>query len=652
MIDLRTDNPEALAWQTTRTGEALDALHAYAGYEALRARVLHYADAGRRWTPVKAGGRRFQLAQAGPGEELPLITVRDSIDSAPRVLVDLNDHQEADGPRMGHAWFSPSPDGRVVAYAVAAEGTEVNQVFLVDAARGERLPDLVPWNVFFEPSWLPDSSGFWCVTREIDATSVSTPVRRFLLGEPASDWTAPLPEGLLFPRPQVSKDGHHVAIATGNTELRVDALITKDLQVVPFLQGVPGAFRGVIDGDAFLAITDHEAPRGRVVSIPLDSSSDPSTWTEVLPESADVLVDFALMEGDMVVASLRECSVVLEVVDAAGARTTVPLPGRGGAGAQVERVAYPMLPVFTRGTDEIAFLYSDMATAPGVYRYLLDERRLECLEAPSLALDDVTVSYITAISTDGVEVPAHVIHRSDLDLSQPHPTFLWAYGGFHIADLPAYIGGHGAWVEAGGIHVMAHPRGGSAFGTEWWKAGRRERKQNTFDDFYAVAEKLIDLGWTSSRQLAIYGGSNGGLLTAVALTQRPELWAAVVSDVPATDLLNMQLSPLMYAICRDEYGDPLLPEERPWLEAIDPLAKAQPAAYPATLAIAGANDPRCPASQARLLADAIGRAQTGPAPVLLRIHADRGPGAAGVHAAADRLTAILAFCAQHTGLDL
>ena len=653
MQDLRTDSDESIAWQEARTAEAVTHLRDVPGYEPLGEAVLRHLDAGKRWVPVKAGGRWFQLAPVSAQAELPALTVRNAIDGPPRVLVDPNTHRLPDGPPVGMPWFVPSPDGTTVVYAITIEGTEVNEIFLVDVATGEPLPDKVPWNVFLAPSWLPDSSGFWCMLREITATSVSMPIRRFLLGQPASEWSAPLPETLMFARPEVSQDGHYVAIATGNTEMRIDALITKDLQVVPFLEGIPGAFRGVIADESFLALTDHGAPRGRIVRIPLDTSTDPRTWTEVLPESEDVLTDIAVIGQRLVVASLRECSAALDVIDLpSGQRTAVPLPGIGGIGVEAERVAYPMLPAFVRGDDEIGFIYSDPATGPAVYRYLLDEQRLERLQEPGLTLHSLAVSYITALSADGVEVPAHVIHRADLDLSRPHPTFLWAYGGFHVADLPAFLGGHAAWVQAGGIHVMAHPRGSSAFGTDWWKAGRRQHKRNTFNDFYAVAEKLIALGWTTSPQLAIYGGSNGGLLTAVAVTQRPELWGAVVSDVPATDLLNMHLNPLMYAICRDEYGDALVPDELPWIQAYDPIANAKPANYPATLVVAGANDPRCPTNQARLLADAVGRAQTGPAPILLRVHADQGHGAPGLHESAARLTEILAFCAKHTGLSL
>ena len=653
MTDLRTDNPDAVAWQTERTAETLAALHAIDGYEAFGASVLRYADAAQLWTPVRAGKLWFQQRRPDPDADLPVITVRDSVAGTPRVLVDFNDHAVDDGPVISPGWVSPSPDGTVLAYSITAEGTEVNEVYLVDVATGDRLPDELPWNVIAAPSWLPDSSGFWCLVNDITPDAVHMVIRRFILGEPASSWTAPLPDDAQFPQPKVAKDGQSVAITTGNTELRVDYVITKDLQVKRLLVGVPGMFRGAVSDDTLYALTDNGAPRGRIVGIPLDTSTDLSSWTELLPESSDTITDFEIIDDTLVVSRLRDCAAVIDVIDlSTGISTEIPLPGRGGAGTLLERVFHPGLPVFTRGSDEISFIYSDPATAPAIYRYGLDDRRLECLEAPATALPDVTVSYITAVSADGIEIPAHVIHRADLDLSRAHPTLLYGYGGFQLAELPAYVNGYAAWIEVGGIYVVSHLRGGGEFGAHWWRDGRRERKQNTFNDFYAVAEKLLELGWTSRAQLAIYGASNGGLLAAVALTQRPDLWAAVVSDVPAVDLLNLDRYPFMYAIGREEYGDPRIAHERAWLAEFDPVANAKAAHYPATLVVAGANDPRCPAGQARLLVDTVRCAQTGDAPILLRVHAEQGHGTFRAADAARRLTEILAFCAEHTGLAL
>lgn len=652
-LDLYDDSPAVVAWQEENTAETVAVLHAIAGYTALGSAVREFSGAAKRWIPIRAGDLWFQQQRLHDDAELPAIIVRSALDGPARVLVDLNDHAVVDNPPVSLGWMTPSPDGTVLAYSVTTAGAEINDVFLLDVSSGELLGDKVPWNVYTPPSWLPDSSGFWCATQEVTQQAVVMRIRSFILGAPPSNWVAPLPDDVLFPVPTVSKDGNYVAVATGNTEKRIDYLIAADRQVIPLLEGVPGGFHGVIADGTLYALTDHGAPRGRIVAIPVDSSSDVTSWTELVGETSDTITDFEIVGDTMVVSSLRDCCAAIDVIDmTTGARTPVPLPGRGGIGALTERFCHPALPAFARGDGEISFLYSDPATSPAIYRYLLKERRLDCLEPQATTLANLTVSYLTALSADGTEVPAHVVHRADLDLDQPHPTLLHGYGGFNLSELPAYLDGHAAWVEAGGIYALAHLRGGSEFGSDWWRAGRRHNKQNTFNDFYAVTDKLIELGWTTHEQLAIYGASNGGLLTAVALTQRPHLFAAVVSDVPATDLLNSSRNPLMHAICREEYGDCDIPAERAWLQAIDPLFNAHPAKYPATLVIAGANDPRCPASQARLLVEKVRSRQLGEAPILLRMHAHQGHGTQGAIDAAHRLTEILAFCAMHTGLAL
>lgn len=652
MLDLHEASPEVLAWQADNTAETIAVLQAVDGYHALGATVREFSNAGQRWVPIRAGDLWFQLKRGHSDADLPAITVRNAPDAPSRVLVDLNDHAVGGQP-VALGWLSPSPDGAVLAYAVTTAGAEINEVFFVETATGERLAEKVPWNVYTAPSWLPDGSGFWCGTLDVTEQGTRMQVRPFILGEPPSDWVAPLPDGLPFPVPTVSKDGRLVAVATGNSEHRIDYLIDENRRVIPLLEGVSGGFRGVIFDGTLYALTDNGAPRGRIVAIPIDSSTDITSWAELVGERPYPITDFDIMGDKLVMSSLRDCSAAIDVLDmTTGVWSAVPLPGCGGIGALTERISHPSLPAFSRGRGEILFAYSDPVTSPAIYRYLLDDQRIECLEAAATVLENVTVRYLTASSADGIEVPAHVIYRSDLDLDQSHPTLLHGYGGFNLGELPAYLNGHAAWVQAGGIYVLTHLRGGSELGSGWWHDGRRDKKQNTFNDFYAVADKLIELGWTSSEQLSIYGASNGGLLTAVAVTQRPELYAAVVSDVPATDLLNSSRYPLMHSICREEYGDTNIPAEHMWLKAIDPLFNAQVAKYPATLVIAGANDPRCPASQSRLLVETLRANQIGEAPILLRVHAKQGHGTQGAIDAAWRLTEILAFCAMHTGLSL
>ena len=201
------------------------------------------------------------------------------------------------------------------------------------------------------------------------------------------------------------------------------------------------------------------------------------------------------------------------------------------------------------------------------------------------------------------------------------------------------------------IYVLSHLRGGGENGTGWWREGSRENKQHTFDDLYAVAEQLVQLGLTTSSQLAMYGESNGGLLASAAVAQRPDLWAAVVPDVPLLDLLEMHRDPIGYAICKDEYGDPLVPEEATWLRSYSPYELVQPSTFPATLVIAGANGPRCAAWHSRVFVQKLEDCQRGDAPVLLRVHSGQGHGAAGALAKVERTAEWLAFCAQRTGLQ-
>jgi prolyl oligopeptidase len=202
------------------------------------------------------------------------------------------------------------------------------------------------------------------------------------------------------------------------------------------------------------------------------------------------------------------------------------------------------------------------------------------------------------------------------------------------------------------VFVLPHLRGGSDFGAEWWRQGTRERKQNTFDDLFAIAQHLIDTGLTTSRQLAVKGESNGGLLAGAAIVQRPDLWAAVVADVPILDLLGMERDPLTYAIGRVEYGDPRNPVEADWLRAISPVDNVRPASHPAVLVTAGANDPRCPAWHSRVFVDRVERAQSGDAPILVRVYEDQGHGVAGLTATSGKEADWLAFVAAATGLEL
>lgn len=653
MTDLQTDNGASLQWQAEQNSATVAYIASLSGFESLHERVLVRSLDATCGPVRRLGGLWFQLRRDDCASELPCLTVRPELGAPPRVLLDPNEIAAKRGVPVDLQWAEPSPDGQLVAFAVTEAGNEVAEVQLLDVQTGTVLPDVVPWSVNFPVSWLPDSSGFWCAGREVVDGVFTMPIYRYVLGQPAPVAPLEVPSGLLFPRPSVSRDGRYVAIETGNSEARIDYVVTEGGAVQPLLLGVEGSFGGHFVGDDLIAVTDNGAPRARLVRIPIATAQDPSTWTELVAESTDVLRGFDVIDDRMVLVLLRDGAARVEVRELDGQLLhELPLPGQGGVGTVAAGVAHLSMPMFQTGDGEISFIYSDFATAPTVYRYVVEDDLLAVVDPPLTVLEGLMVTVVQAVAPDGTHVPAHVVHRADLDLTEPHPTLITGYGGFALAMLPSYLSSMAPWVEAGGIYVLSHLRGGSEFGTQWWRDGSRQYKQHTFDDLFAVAERLIELGWTTPQQLSMYGNSNGGLLAGAAVAQRPDLWAAVVPDVPLLDMENMHLDPLLYAIGKGEYGDALVPEEAEWLRRHSPLQHIRPATYPATLVIAGNNDPRCPAWHSRVFVDRLQAAQQGGASILLRVHEDQGHGTGGAHASARRTAEWLAFCAARTGLVL
>jgi len=642
-----------MAWQAEQDADARAYLTGLRALPWLEERLLAQEARGRRWALRQRGSHWFQLRMRSEDDELPVVTVRSAIAAAPRVVFDPNEIAAQRGVPVALQWVSPSPDGRVLAVGVQVAGTERVEVTLLDVQSGAPLPDNIPWKVSFSVSWLPDSSGFWCATRELVDGTLSMPLYTHTLGAPTATEPVAVPDGLLFPRPKGSSDGRYIAIETGNSLNRLDYVLTPDGRLSPLLRDVPGGASGRFHGDDLFAIVTGDAPRGRLVRIPVATASDPSSWTELLPESDDVLQWVEIVGDHLAIGYLRDASARLRIMAIDGSQAhEVTLPGHGALGVTSTGLAHTSFAMFEAGDDELSFVYSDFATSPTVYRYLLGEGRLEAVDPPTAVIDGLTVTLTEGIAKDGTRVPAHVVHRSDLDLTAAQPTLITGYGGFSLAMVPSYLGSYLPWVEAGGVFVLSHLRGGGEYGLDWWRDGSRANKQNTFDDLYAVAERLIELGIATPETLALYGASNGGLLAGAAVAQRPDLWAAVVPDVPLLDLLRMHEDPFLYEMGKREYGDARVPEEREWLRACSPLENLTSGSYPATLVIAGANDPRCPAWHSRVFVDRLRQVNTGDQPVHLRIHADQGHGAAGARATARRTAEWLAFCAEHTGLPL
>ena len=228
---------------------------------------------------------------------------------------------------------------------------------------------------------------------------------------------------------------------------------------------------------------------------------------------------------------------------------------------------------------------------------------------------------------------------------------LYGYGGFGVSLTPGWSAAALAWVEAGGVWVVANLRGGSEEGETWHRAGMREHKQRVFDDFAAVADALVHQGWTTAASLGVYGGSNGGLLVGAALTQRPQAYAAVVCSAPLLDMVRYE----QFGLGRtwnDEYGTADDPVELGWLLSYSPYHHVHETAYPAVLFEVFDGDSRVDPLHARKLCAALQHATTGDGPVLLRSESDVGHGARSVSRTVGLTVDTLAFLAAHTGLEV
>ena len=359
---------------------------------------------------------------------------------------------------------------------------------------------------------------------------------------------------------------------------------------------------------------------------------------------------------------------------ASGERTgTLALPGPGHAGGAARLGTTGGISARPEGGHEAWFGYTDNTTPATVYRY--DARSGEVsrwAQAPgAVEMPDVRTRQVSFASKDGTEVRMLVISASpggDPPLrfpgglppeppapDQPRPAILYGYGGFGISMAPAYSASILAWVEAGGVYAIAALRGGGEEGEDWHRAGMREHKQAVFDDFHAAAEALIAGGWTTPGQLGISGGSNGGLLVGAALTQRPELYRAVVCSAPLLDMVRYERFGLGQT-WNDEYGTAADPVELGWLLGYSPYHRVRPGTrYPATLFTVFDNDTRVDPVHAWKMCAALQHATSAPYPdhpILLRREREVGHGARAVSRTVTLSADTLMFLAAQTGLEL
>jgi prolyl oligopeptidase len=633
------DSPDTRGWvaaQNALTRRRLDALPQRDG---LTDRFAELFAAGAAGAPSIRGGRLFSIDRWGAHEQAMLV-VRDAYgDVVPAVRTLLDPHELTGDATASLDWYAPSLDGRLAAFGVSTGGDERSTLGVVDVATGERLPDSIPFTRAASVAWAPDGRAF-AYTRYPDPAAVGDDEANYhrtvwwhVLGDdPGHDelvW-GDLPDKTAYPSVELSRDGRWlvVEVSLGWTRVDVHLIDRTTGGRTTVIEGVDAVSSFTVVGDRLVGHTNLDAPRGRVVTAPL-ASPTVDGWATVVAESADVIEGVAVTSASLLVASTR--SAVSRLV-------RLPLraldPRGGNAVVGPEEIVLPEPGSLAglagdRDSDTAVVAFTSWARPPALWRWIPGTALEEWSTLPSpVDPSRYRVDVERVPSSDGTPITLFSIRREDVEPGPGTPTVLTGYGGFAVTMSPGYSPAAVALADDGGAFAVACIRGGAEEGEDWHRAGMRDRKQQVFDDFAAAADHLVGAGRTSRDRLAIRGGSNGGLLVAATLAQRPDLCRAAVCAVPLTDMVRFPRF-LIARLWTPEYGDPDVAEEFAWLWAYSPYHRlAEGTCYPATLVLTGEHDSRVDPAHARKFGAALQWATgCGEAhPVLVRVEERAGHG--------------------------
>jgi len=629
----KADSPETRKWVAEENAYTRALLDPLPGRASIQKRLTELLSIGNVTAPVIAGKYYFYTRREGMQNQ-PVLYVRESLHGPDRVLVDANG-LAGDGT-IALDWFQPSDNGKYVAYGTSPSGSEMSTLHIIETKTGAILPDTIEYTRAASIAWLHDNSGFYYTrypkkgdvpagqemyNRHVYFHLLGSPVETdnliFGAGRDPEDW----------PGLSLSNDGRWLLInvSQGWTKSELYLMDLKsDKAAIRLTTGKNFLYSAdVYEGKVYIT-TNEDAPRYRVF-VTEAGNFDREAWKEIVPQSDAVLQGAAIFGGRLVAQYEQNATSQLKVFDLEGKKLSdLALPGMGtvyGSGGRWNR-------------DEVFYGFQSFTFAPSIYRYDLKDGSTSLwtkVEAPAIDPTSYEVAQEWFASKDGTRMPMFVVHKKGLQKNGRNPTLLTGYGGFNVSLTPSFSRTAYLWMEHGGIYAVANLRGGAEFGEDWHRAGMLDKKQNVFDDMIAAAGHLISEKYTDKNHLAIQGGSNGGLLMGAMITQRPDLFRAVVCQVPLLDMLHYQDFQIA-KLWIPEYGTAENPEQFKWLYAYSPYHHVKAGVeYPAILFMTADTDTRVDPMHAKKMTALMqaearnGSSQT--RPILLRIESKAGHGA-------------------------
>jgi prolyl oligopeptidase len=623
------DSPETKAWVDAENALTESWLGAVPSRSAIHARMESLWNYERFGLPVKKGQHYFSTHNDGLQNQA-VIFVADGVDAPTRVLLDPNTFS-TDGTVALCGW-SPSEDGKKLAFGLSDGGSDWCTWHVRDVASGIDAGDTISWTKFTGASWSHDNKGFYYsrfpATSRLDEPNYYNKLYYHKLGEAQERDT------LIFEQPDrkeqefsgfVTEDGHYLIIQVSEGTEQKSRVYYKDLSKpksgVEKLLDDFDALYGFVGNiqSRFLFYTNLDAPRYKVVAIDL-KKPERTSWKIVIPEGSDTLEGVSAVGGHLVATMLHDAHTTIHVYKPDGTPVRdVLLPGLGTAGGFGGRMDDP----------ETFFSFGNFTTPDEIFRYDVARNVTSSYRRPKVSFnpsDFETTQVFYTNPKDGTRIPMFLVRKRSTQPGPDTPTLLYGYGGFNISMTPGFSVPLMVWLEMGGLYALPNIRGGGEYGEAWHLAGTREHKQNVFDDFIGAAEWLVAQGYTRPNKLAIRGGSNGGLLVGACMTQRPELFGAALPAVGVMDMLRYHKFTIGWGWSSD-YGTSDDPAMFPFLIKYSPLQSVRPhTAYPATLITTAYRDDRVVPAHSLKFAAALQAAQDGPKPILIRVETRAGHG--------------------------
>lgn len=645
-------------WIAAQNAVTMPYLESLPGRDRLKERLTQLWNFPRYSVPSRRGDLYVYYYNDGLQNQSVLYK-QSELDGEAEILIDPNTFSDDGTVSMSSVEFSTN--ATYMAYSKSVGGSDWREFFVRDVQSTEDLSDHIQWVKFSGVSWDKNEEGFYYsrFPEPADGELLTAPNRDMKLYYHKLG-TSQDEDILIYERPDqpdwglygsVTEDGQYLIIRiTQGTDPR-NRIYYKDLsransRVLPLMDAFDASYNFITnEGSVFYFRTNNDAPKHRVIAVDVNRPQ-PSNWTTVIPERESVLNGISVVADRFVANYLTDArSEVLVYAMDGTFEKEIELPTIGTASGFSGR----------KQDTEMFYSFASFTYPSTIFRYDFANGESTVFRSSEVDFnpDDFETKQVFYESKDGTQIPMFITHKKGLKLDGTNPTYLYGYGGFNISMTPSFSVGNIVWLEQGGIYAMPNIRGGGEYGREWHLAGTKERKQNVFDDFIAAGEFLISEGYTSPAKLAIGGGSNGGLLVAASMLQRPDLFAAAIPAVGVLDMLRYHKFTIGWAWASD-YGTSEDPEGFDYLFAYSPLHNVQDGVrYPSTLITTADRDDRVVPAHSFKFAAELQEKHGGNNPVLIRIETNAGHGAGKptsmvIEELADRW----AFLAKELGLRI